>query len=122
MFRRRRIFSSWRARTRRPRRHKSEWIELEVACLYSPASEVLDVFDESLFIVVAELAPVGVAAVFDKVRTHVYFKKFRQHFLLSGGVVFFPQLGELCFRLPLQHTVHISLQYRLYVFRMQVHD
>src|SRR3954447_17480762 len=98
----------------------SEWIVFELAWLYFPASEVLDVFDESLFIVVAELTPVGVAAVFDKVRTHVYFKKFRQHFLLSDGVVFLPQRGELCFRLSLQHPVHIGLQYRLYVFRMQV--
>jgi hypothetical protein len=31
-----------------------------------------------------------VAAVFDKVGTHVYFKKFFHHFLLSGGVVLFP--------------------------------
>src|SRR3954469_10143551 len=100
----------------------SEWIVFELAWLYFPASEELAVFDASLFIVVAELTPVGVAAVFDKVRTHVYFKKFRQHFLLSGGVVFSPQLSELCFRLPLQHSVHIGLKYRLYVFRMQVHD
>jgi hypothetical protein len=77
---------------------------------------------QKYFIVVAELTSVGVAAVFDEVGADVHFQQFFHHLPNGGVVVPFSQLGELRSGLSLQDPIHVGLEYRLHVLRMQVHE